>query len=239
MICVGDLFFKGIELKDGNRGMYNGIEFHVNEVKTHFEASSIMDQCSKMMGLVDKKGYSSRNWTVFMYGKNGRIPSESFYETKGPRGKLLRWVEYGRLLPILTYSMGDGNAVNEFLMNREWIDKTGHVYLLRTVINGEVIMKYGRACDLDQRMSAYKHGCDSYKKIASCPVDDMFDVEKKIGEYLYTHGAVRHSKGDEWFTYGRVVGNADCDTAVENWMDALNKIDPNLMEKVVGYEEYM
>ena len=39
------------------------------------------------------KGYSSRNWTVFMYGKNGRIPSESFHETKGPRGKLLRWVD--------------------------------------------------------------------------------------------------------------------------------------------------
>ena len=38
---------------DSGRGWFNGIEFHVNEVKTHFEASSIMDQCSKMMGLVD------------------------------------------------------------------------------------------------------------------------------------------------------------------------------------------
>ena len=238
MICVGDLFFKGIELKDG-RGWFNGIEFHVNEAKTHFEASSIMEQCSEMMGLVSKKGYPCKYWSSFMNGKNGRITSESYYETKGPRCKLLKWVEYGELLPILTYSMGDGNAVNRFLTNRDWVDKAGHVYLLRTVVNGEVIMKYGYSWDLDQRMYAYKHGCDSYKKIATCPVDDMFDVEKKIGEYLYTHGAVRHSKGDEWFTYGRVVGNADCDTAVENWMDALNKIDPNLMEKVVGYEEYM
>jgi len=232
MISVGDLFFKGIELKDG-RGWFNGIEFHVNEVKTHFEASSIMEHCGKMMGLIDKKGCSSRNWSVFMNGKNGRIPSESYYETKGSRGKLLRWVEYGRLLPILTYSMGDGNAVNEFLMNRPWIDKTGHVYLLRTVVNGEVILKYGYTWDLDQRMPAYKCGCDSFKKIASCPVDDMFDVEKKIGEYLYTHGAIRHSKGKEWFTYGRVVGNADCDTAFENWVNALDEIDPNLVEMII------
>ena len=231
MISVGDLFFKGIELNNG-RGWFNGLEFHVNEVKTHFKASSIMEQCSVMMDLVSKNGCSSRNWTVFMYGKNGCIPSESFYETKGDRGKLLRWFEYSRLLPVLTYSMGDGNAVNEFLMNRTWIDKTGFVYLLRTVVNGEVIMKYGRTRDLDQRMSAYKRGCDSFKKVASCPVEDRFTVEKKIGEYLYSHAAIRHSKGTEWFTYGRVVGNANCDNAIENWVNALYEYDPNLMEKV-------
>jgi len=69
--------------------------------------------------------------------------------------------------------MGDGNTVNKYLMGETWIETSGLVYLVRTVIDGEVIMKYGHSWNVDQRMKAYKRMCDEYELIAWCPVEKM------------------------------------------------------------------
>jgi len=95
-------------------------------------------------------------------------------------------------------------------------------------------MKYGHSWKVEQRMITYKHMCDEYELIAWCPVEKMIKTEDKVGEYLYTHGAVQHPRGREWFTFGRVVGNADCYKAFEDWWWAKEGFDPALVEGVVS-----
>jgi len=225
---IGQMFFGQLTFNE-NLAVFNGLTFEINDAKTHFNATSIIDQCKSIQELArDSKG-----WADFMRGKTGRIPKESYYETKSGR-RLLRWIEYERLLPILTYSMGDGNTVNEYLNGRVWADTSGFIYLVRTVINREVIMKYGHTWKVEQRMITYKHMCDECELIAWCPVEKMIKTEDRVGEYLYTHGAVQHSRGREWFTFGRIVGNADCYKAYDDWLMGLDDMDPLIVEGVVS-----
>jgi len=225
---IGQMFFGQLTF-NGNLAVYNGLTFERNEKGTHFDATSIMEQCRVIQELTR----DTKKWAHFMRGKVGRIPEKSYYETKNGR-RLVKWVEYERLLPILTYSLGDGNTVNEYLSDKDWIDTSGFVYLVRTVINGEVIMKYGHSWNVDQRMISYKHMCDEYELIAWCPVEKMIKTEEKIGEYLHTHGAVQHERGNEWFTFGKVVGNADCYKAFDEWLMGIDAMDPSLVEGVVS-----
>jgi len=234
---IGQLFFDRIQFDDGNEGTYNELTFEINDAKTHFNATSIMQQCGELLGIVDKRGKASKTWTDFENGKAGRIPVDSFYTTKRNRCSKVRWVKIEEMLSILVYSLGGGNIVTKFLLGRQWIESTGHVYLIRAVVQGEVVMKYGHTWDIPQRMKGYKRECDSHKPIASCLVENVIETEKLIGEYLYAHGAIRHSKGCEWFTYGKIVSESECNRAFNDWLDALYEIEPSLLEKVVEYDQ--
>jgi len=227
---IGQMFFGQLTFNE-NLAVFNGLIFERNEKGTHFDATSIIRQCSNLLGVLDKNGLPGKTWAVFARGKNGQIPADSHYPEKAGRSNV-RWVRYTELLPILTYALGDGNTVNKYLMGEVWIETSGFVYLIRAMINGEVIMKYGHSWNVDPRMIEYKHMCDEYELIASCPVEKMIETEAKIGEYLYTHGAVQHEKGREWFTFGRIVGNADCYKAFEEWIMGIDAMDQSLVEGV-------
>ena len=137
---IGQLFF-GQLVFDGNQAKFNELTFKVNAAKTHFDATSLIRDCSIILGVLDKKGYPGKSWATFMKGKAGQLPTESFYTDVYSR-PITRWVSFSELLPVLTYSMGDGNIVNRFIRGQPWVNKAGFVYLVRCVINSEVVMKY-------------------------------------------------------------------------------------------------
>jgi len=223
--------FRDILTFDGEEAIFNGLTFTVNKEHTHFEASSIMTQCALHLRSLDKRGLPSKTWSVFIRGKNGQ--SITYCETKGSNKKF-RWVDFKDLLPILTYSMSDGNTVNKFLNNEEWADPSGYVYLVKCVINNETIYKYGHSWDVNQRMKGYKSECDSFELFVSCKVDDMLGVEAAIGEYIYSHGGEHHSKGNEWFKYLSI----DHERAIADWSYAVFLCDDSYNTKMVYYVDY-
>jgi len=229
---VGKLFYDMLEF-NGEEATYNNLTFIVNKQRTHFNATIIMNQCSYHLGSLDKKGLPSKTWSDMSRGKNGQ--TIAYYETKEGR-RLFRWVEFKDLLPVLTYSMGDGNTVNKFLNNEEWADSSGYVYLVKCVVNNETIFKYGHSWDVEQRMKGYKRECDSYELFASCKVNDMLDVEAAIGEYIFSHGGNHHPRGVEWFTYSSIV-DADM-TAFDDWIYAVFLCDDSYRDTIRTFVDF-
>ena len=232
---IGKLFF-GQLVYDGNQAKFNELTFKVNAAKTHFDATSLIRDCSILLDVRDKKGYPGKSWATFMRGKAGQIPTESHYVDTNSKPKT-RWVSFSELLPVLTYAMGDGNVVNRFLRGQPWINKAGFVYLVRCVVNGEVILKYGHTWNTDQRMIAYEHECDSAKLVCSCPVDNQTECETAIGEYIYSHGGIRHSRGCEWFTMGKPFNDSLLGEAYGLWIDGLDRYDNELLDVIICHEE--
>jgi len=185
--------------------------------------------------VLDKKGYPWKSWATFVKGKGGQISPESHYVDNNSR-PITRWVSFSELLPVLTYAMGDGNVVNRFLRGQPWVNKAGFVYLVRCVVNGEIIMKYGHTWKLKQRMIAYGRECDSVKLICSCPVDNQTACETAIGEYIYSHGGVRHPRGCEWFTLGKPFDEMLVCEAISLWIDGADHYDNEFMDVIVGYD---
>jgi len=218
---------------NGEEATYNNLTFIVNKQRTHFNATIIMNQCSYHLGSLDKKGLPSKTWSDMSRGKNGQ--TIAYYETKEGR-RLFRWVEFKDLLPVLTYSMSDGNTVNKFLNNEEWADPSGYVYLVKCVVNNETIFKYGHSWDVEQRMKGYKRECDSYELFASCKVNDMLDVEAAIGEYIFSHGGNQHPRGVEWFTYSSIV-DADM-KAFDDWIYAVFLCDDSYRDTIRTFVDF-
>jgi len=229
---VGKLFYDMLEF-NGKEATYNNLTFIVNEKRTHFNATIIMNQCSYHLGSLDKKGLPSKIWFEMSHGKNAQ--TIAYYETKEGH-RLFRWVEFKDLLPVLTYSMGDGNTVNKFLNNEEWADPSGYVYLVKCVVNNETIFKYGHSWDVEQRMKGYKRECDSYELFASCKVNDMLDVEAAIGEYIFSHGGNHHPRGVEWFTYSSIV-DADM-KAFDDWFYAVFLCDDSYRDAIRTFVDF-
>jgi len=112
---IGQMFFGQLTFSE-NLAVYNGLTFKRNEKGTHFDATSIIRQCSTILGVLDRNGLPGKTWAVFARGKNGQIPADSHYKEKVDRS-IVRWVSYTELLPILTYALGDGNITNNYLMD--------------------------------------------------------------------------------------------------------------------------
>ena len=58
---IGQMFFGQLTF-NGNLAVFNGLTFEINDAKTHFNATSIIDQCKTIQELArDSKG-----WADFM-----------------------------------------------------------------------------------------------------------------------------------------------------------------------------
>jgi len=212
-------FFDKVIL-NGDQGTFNGLTFTLNAERTHFEATSIMDQCSELLGTLNQRGYSTRTWADFIRGKLGRIPSDSFYETKGHGRKLMRWVVLKEVHRILSYSMS--GRVDVYMNGGDWKDNSGYVYLIRISNEDKTIVSNGYATDLTEHFPIYQQVFPSFELLLSCHVNDMISVQNLIAEYLRCHGAEQHPEIRGWFY---VNDNQVC----VDWMNALYEIDPKLV----------
>jgi len=228
----GTIFFNAQNWTD-NKTTFNGLQFERNELNTHFNATSIMDQCGQLSGKTSKKGQSSKNWSDFMRGDSGRllISNTNIIELKRSRNNVY-FVPYKYLHTILQYSMTLGYLVDKYFANEYWIEKEGFVYLnYITLDNDEVVYKYGRTADYERRMKQYQNSYneEGFRSLCYKAVRDQYAAEPLIGAYLAQHGAIQHKEGNEFF----IVPNKDYKDIIEMFTTATETIEGDELEELV------
>jgi len=226
---IGRMFFGGLTFGEDRKATFNGIVFEINSEGTHYNASSLFDQCGKKLGRVSKKGTSSKFWADFIRIQDGNLPEGSHTEING-----IHWVEYKYLLPVLSYSMTTTMRMNSFLCGEKWTDRSGYVYLVMIKREEKFVMKYGRTWGMDGRMNGYKGKFNNVTPLVSCKVTDMYEAEKYLGEYLLSHGAVRYGeKKGEWFTFGGSIKSIkEMVKGIELWTNGLTEYDPESVKDI-------
>ena len=222
---IGRMFFGGLTFGEDRKATFNEVVFEINSEGTHFNASSLFDQCGKILGRVSKKGTSSKFWADFIRIQDGNLPEGSHKEING-----VHWVEYKYLLPVLSYSMTTSIRVNSFLCGEKWTDRNGYVYLVMVMQGEKILLKFGRTWDMDARMNWYRGKYDKFSPIISCKVNDMYEAEKYLGEYLFSHGAEQHG-GDksEWFTFSSPKDSSRYMLrGIRLWTNGLIEYDPEV-----------
>ena len=226
---IGKMFFGGLTFGEDRKATFNGIVFEINSEGTHFNASSMFDQCGKILGRVSKKGTSSKFWADFIRIQDGNLPEGSHKEVDG-----IHWVEYKYLLPVLNYSMTTSMRMNNFLCGEKWTDRSGYVYLVMIEREERFVMKYGRTWGMDKRMNGYRGKFRKVVPLVACKVNDMYEAEKYLGEYLLSHGAERYGgeKG-EWFTFGGSIKSiGDLFRGTTLWTKGLTEYDPKTLDNI-------
>jgi len=112
--CFGTIFFNAQNWTN-NKTTFNGLQFERNELNTHFNATSIMDQCGQLLNKVSKRGLSSKNNRGFLnLIYDGRRIKEEGSEVMYHN---LLFLPYRHLQSLLTYCMVDSFNVTQFFLN--------------------------------------------------------------------------------------------------------------------------
>ena len=196
----GTIFFNTLKWTN-NKTTFNGLQFERNEFNTHFNATSIMDQCGQLLNKVSKRGLSSKNNRGFLnLNYDGRRIKEEGSEVLYHN---LLFIPYRHLQSLLTYCMVDSYNVTQFFLNENWIDTKGYIYLNKiTLDEGEIIYKYGRTNTIERRMNQYKNefGEESIESLYHRQVNNMYYIERELGTHIFNQlGAEHVDNGKEYF----------------------------------------
>ena len=95
-------------------------------------------------------------------------------------------------------------------------------------------MKYGRTWGMDGRMNGYRGKYSKVVPLVACKVNDMYEAEKYLGEYLLSHGAIRYGqKKGEWFTFGgSIKSRGDLFRGITLWTKGLTEYDPESVKDI-------
>jgi len=71
--------------------------------------------------------------------------------------------------------------------------------------------------------------------LVACKVIDMYEAEKSLGEYLFSHGAERYGgKKGEWFTFGGSINSiGDMFRGIILWTKGLTEYDPKTLGDII------